>query len=65
MKRIEKTLLHNPDLCPFGLVAQAEKIEEPLLISFFLPVYVSSAIITYRLTLRQKLTEKILSLFSN
>jgi len=22
MKRIEKTLLHNPDLCPFGLVAQ-------------------------------------------
>jgi hypothetical protein len=34
MKRIEKTPLHNPDLCPFGLVAQAEKIEETLLISF-------------------------------
>ncbi len=34
MKRIEKTLLHNPDLCPFGLVAQGEKIEEALLISF-------------------------------
>lgn len=28
MKRIEKALLHNPDLCPFGLVAQGEKIEE-------------------------------------
>jgi len=28
MKRVEKTLLHNPDLCPFGLVAQGEKIEE-------------------------------------
>ena len=54
MKRIEKTLLHNPDLCPFGLVAQAEKIEEPLLISFFLPVYVSSAIITYLLAIETK-----------
>jgi len=28
MKRIEKTPLHNPDLCPFGLIAQGEKIEE-------------------------------------
>ena len=28
MKRIEKALLHNPDLCPFGLVAQGEKLEE-------------------------------------
>ena len=28
MKRIEKTLLHNPDLGAFGLVAQGEKIEE-------------------------------------
>ncbi|KKL80170.1 hypothetical protein LCGC14_2007420, partial [marine sediment metagenome] len=27
-KRIEKTLLHNPDLCSFGLIAQAEKLEE-------------------------------------
>jgi len=34
MKRIEKTPLHNPDLCPFGLVAQGKKIEEALLISF-------------------------------
>ena len=34
MKRIEKTLLHNPDLCPFGLAARGEKIEEALLISF-------------------------------
>ena len=34
IKRIEKTLLHNPDLCPFGLVAQGEKLEEALLISF-------------------------------
>jgi len=25
MKRIEKTLLHNPDPCPFGLVAQGKK----------------------------------------
>ncbi len=28
VKRIEKTLLHNPDLCPFGLVAQGQKLEE-------------------------------------
>lgn len=28
MKRIEKALFHNPDLCPFGLAAQGEKIEE-------------------------------------
>ena len=34
IKRIEKTVLHNPDLCPFGLVAQGEKLEEALLISF-------------------------------
>ncbi|NQS88841.1 hypothetical protein HQ584_03520 [Patescibacteria group bacterium] len=54
MKRIEKALLHNPDLCPFGLVAQAEKSEEPLLISFFLLVYVSSAIITYLLAIETK-----------
>ena len=26
MKRIEKALLHNPDLCPFGLVARGEKL---------------------------------------
>ena len=28
MERIEKALLHNPDLCPFGLVAQGKKLEE-------------------------------------
>jgi hypothetical protein len=28
MKRIEKTFLYNPDLCPFGLLAQGEKLEE-------------------------------------
>jgi hypothetical protein len=28
MKRIEKALLHNPDLCPFGLAAQGEKLEQ-------------------------------------
>ena len=28
MKRIEKALLHNPDLCPFGMVARGEKLEE-------------------------------------
>jgi len=28
MKRIEKALLYNPDLCPFGLVARGEKLEE-------------------------------------
>ncbi len=25
MRRIEKAPLHNPGLCPFGLVAQGEK----------------------------------------
>jgi len=28
MKRIERALLYNPDLCPFGLVAQGERHEE-------------------------------------
>jgi hypothetical protein len=28
MKRIEKALLHNPDLCPFGLVARGAEHEE-------------------------------------
>jgi len=28
MKRIERALLHNPDLCPFGLVARGEEHEE-------------------------------------
>ncbi len=28
MKRIEKALLHNPDLCPFGLAAKGEKLEQ-------------------------------------
>jgi len=28
MKRIERALLHNPDLCPFGLVARGEEPEE-------------------------------------
>ena len=28
MKRIEKTLLHNPDICPFGLAAHGEKLEQ-------------------------------------
>ena len=28
MKRIQKTLLHNSDLCPFELVARGEKLEE-------------------------------------
>jgi len=28
MKRIERALLHNPDLCPFGLVAWGEEHEE-------------------------------------
>lgn len=32
MERIEKTLLHNPGLCPLGLVAQGEKLEKALLI---------------------------------
>ena len=58
MKRIEKTLLHNPDLCPFALVAQGEKIEEALLISFFLLVYVTSAIITYLLAIETKIDRK-------
>ena len=32
IKRIEKTLFHNPDLYPFGLAAQSRKNKERLMI---------------------------------